>query len=49
MGRYGTAIVNESPTSPPSLAAPAFVDTRCYVRIGKELFCLELGEGGLGE
>ncbi len=27
-----------------TLAAPAFVGTRCYVRIGKELSCLELSE-----
>ncbi len=27
-----------------TLSAPAFVGTRCYVRIGQELFCLELGE-----
>jgi outer membrane protein assembly factor BamB len=26
-----------------TLSAPAFVGTRCYVRIGKELKCLELG------
>ena len=29
-----------------TLAAPAFVGTRCYVRLGKELLCLELGEAG---
>ena len=27
-----------------TLSAPAFVGTRCYVRIGKELLCIELGE-----
>ena len=32
-----------------TLSAPAFVGTRCYVRMGKELVCLELGEAGLGD
>ena len=27
-----------------TLSAPAFVGTRCFVRIGKELMCIELGE-----
>ena len=27
-----------------TLSSPAFVGTRCFVRIGKELMCIELGE-----
>lgn len=30
------------PDSTETLSAPAFVGTRCYVRLGKELLCLEL-------
>jgi outer membrane protein assembly factor BamB len=37
------------PDSTETLSAPAFVGTRCYVRIGKELLCLELGEPGLAD
>lgn len=32
------------PDSTETLSAPAFVGTRCYVRIGQELFCLEMHE-----
>ena len=32
-----------------TLSAPAFVGTRCYVRIGKELSCLELADAILAD
>ncbi len=43
------AALDLKPDSTQTLSAPAFVGTRCYIRIGQELFCLELEQPQLDE